>query len=215
MISILMPVYNGIEFMDTSVTSILEQTHKEWELLIGINGHPPGSTVYQTAKAYEKDPRIRVLDLTTKGKSNTLNEMLSYCSYSWIALLDVDDVWLPLKLETQLSFMSLYDVIGTHCHYFGERYGQPDIPTGDLRTHDFMKVNPIINSSCLVKKEHCLWDGSVDGVEDYDMWLRVWRKKCYFYNVPEALVLHRIHQSSSFNAKGNHVQARDVVERYR
>ena len=210
-----MPVYNGIEFMDTSVTSILEQTYKEWELLIGINGHPPGSIVYQTAKAYETDPRIRVLDLTTKGKSNTLNEMLSYCSYSWIALLDVDDVWLPLKLETQLSFMSLYDVIGTHCHYFGESYGQPDIPTGDLRKHDFMKVNPIINSSCLVKKEHCLWDGSVDGVEDYDMWLRLWRKKCYFYNVPEALVLHRIHQSSSFNAKGNHVQARDVVERYR
>ena len=210
-----MPVYNGIEYMDTSVTSIVEQTHKEWELLIGINGHPPGSTVYQTAKAYETDPRIRVLDLTTKGKSNTLNEMLTYCSYSWIALLDVDDVWLPLKLETQLPFMSFYDVIGTHCHYFDERYGQPDIPTGDLRSHNFLQVNPIINSSCLVKKEHCLWDGSVDGVEDYDLWLRLWRKKCFFYNVHEALVLHRIHQSSSFNAKGNHVQARDVVERYR
>ena len=210
-----MPVYNGIEFIDTSVTSILEQTCKDWELWIGINGHPPGSTIYQIAKQYEKDPRIRVLELTTKGKSNTLNEMLTHCSFSWIALLDVDDVWLPLKLEKQLPLMSLYDVIGTHCHYFGERYGQPDIPIGDLRSHSFLQVNPIINSSCLVKKEHCLWDGSVDGVEDYDLWLRLWRKGCFFYNLSEPLVLHRIHQSSSFNAKGNHLQARDVVERYR
>ena len=111
--------------------------------------------------------------------------------------------------------MSVYDVIGTHCHYFGERYGQPDIPTGDLRTHPFLQVNPIINSSCLVKKEHCLWDGSVDGVEDYDLWLRLWRKKRFFYNLPNTLVLHRIHSSSSFNAKGNHLDARKVVERYR
>lgn len=210
-----MPIYNGIEFIDDSVPSILEQTFKDWELLIGINGHPPGSTVYQKAKLYEKDERIRVLDLSTKGKSNTLNEMLSYCSYGWIALLDVDDLWLPLKLEKQLPLMSLYDVIGTHCHYFGERYGQPDIPTGDLRTHPFLQVNPIINSSCLVKKELCLWDSSVDGVEDYDLWLRLWRKKRFFYNLPDALVLHRIHQSSSFNAKGNHLDARDVVDRYR
>ena len=210
-----MPIYNGIEFIDDSVPSILEQTFQDWELLIGINGHPPGSAVYQKAKYYEKDARIRVLDLSTKGKSNTLNEMVTYCSYAWVALLDVDDLWLPLKLEKQLPLMSLYDVIGTHCHYFGERYGQPDIPTGDLRTHPFLQVNPIINSSCLVKKEHCLWDGSVDGVEDYDLWLRLWRKKRFFYNLPEALVLHRIHSSSSFNAKGNHLDARDVVERYR
>ncbi len=215
MISILMPVYNGIEFMETSVHSVLEQTHKEWELLIGINGHPPGSEVYQIAKTYETDPRIRVLDLSIKGKSNTLNELLHHCAYDWIALLDVDDIWLPTKLEKQLPLMRIYDVIGTHCHYFGERLGQPNIPTGDLRTHDFLKVNPIINSSCLVKKEHCLWDGTVDGVEDYDLWLRLWRKKCRFYNIPEPLTLHRIYQSSAFNAKGNHLQARDVVERYR
>jgi teichuronic acid biosynthesis glycosyltransferase TuaG len=215
MISILMPVYNGIEFMETSVYSVLEQTYKEWELLIGVNGHPPGSEVYQIAKTYEKDPRVRVLDLTTKGKSDTLNELLTDCSYAWIALLDVDDAWLPKKLEKQLPLMAVYDVIGTHCQYFGERHGQPDIPTGDLRTHDFLKVNPIINSSCLLKKEHCSWDSSVDGVEDYDLWLRLWKKKCRFYNLPDACVLHRIHPSSAFNAKGNHVLARDVVARYR
>jgi len=43
MISILMPIYNGIEFINESVPSILQQTYGEWELLIGINGHPENS----------------------------------------------------------------------------------------------------------------------------------------------------------------------------
>ena len=39
MISILMPVYNGIEYIDESVKSVISQTFKDWELLIGVNGH--------------------------------------------------------------------------------------------------------------------------------------------------------------------------------
>ena len=50
MISILMPIYNGIEFIDESVSSIMQQTYTEWELIIGVNGHPPNSEVFQKAK---------------------------------------------------------------------------------------------------------------------------------------------------------------------
>ena len=63
MISILMPIYNGVEFIDESVSSILSQTYTDWELLIGINGHPENSEVYQIAKKYEsQDKRISVYD---------------------------------------------------------------------------------------------------------------------------------------------------------
>ena len=53
MITILMPIYNGIEFIDESVSSILKQTYDKWELLIGINGHPENSEVYKIAQKYE------------------------------------------------------------------------------------------------------------------------------------------------------------------
>ena len=49
MISILIPVYNGIEFINESVTSVLEQTFEDWELIIAINGHPQNSNEYQIA----------------------------------------------------------------------------------------------------------------------------------------------------------------------
>ena len=72
MISILIPIYNGIEFIEESVSSILRQNYDQWELLIGINGHPQNSEVYKIAKEYEKKSgKIRVFDFyEIKGKSN-------------------------------------------------------------------------------------------------------------------------------------------------
>ena len=137
-----MPIYNGIEFIDESVSTILYQTYKEWELIIGINGHQPNSDVYQLAKKYElRDQRIKVYDLpeNIKGKSAALNEMLNLCSSEskWISLLDVDDKWSPKKLESQLPFISEYDVIGTMCKYFGDSNIVPQLPCGDISNFNF------------------------------------------------------------------------------
>jgi glycosyltransferase involved in cell wall biosynthesis len=204
MVSILIPIYNGIEFIDESITSVLNQTYTDWELLIGVNGHPKNSNVYKKAKEYEKIIKIRVFDFyQIKGKSNTLNEMLKFCNYKYVALLDVDDIWHPQKLEVQTSlFIHNYDVIGSRCIWFGEKPGIiPNIPTGDISNFDFSLVNPIINSSSIIKKDLCYWNEN--GIEDYDLWLRLRKLGKKFFNCNEILVRHRIHNDSAFNAKGN------------
>ena len=213
-----MPIYNGIEFIEESVSTILYQTYKEWELIIGINGHPPNSDVYQIAKKYEtRDTRIKVYDLpqTIKSKSEALNVMLELCQleHNWISLLDVDDKWLPKKLESQVPFINEYDVIGTMCKYFGDLNISPFIPSGDISHFNFLSVNPIINSSCLVRKELCYWDGSLN-LEDYDLWLHLWKQEKKFYNVDTIQVLHRIHTDSAFNAKGNHLKVDELRLKY-
>ena len=70
MISILIPIYNGVEFIEESVSSVLNQTYDKWELLIGVNGHPQDSEVYKIAKEYiSKSGKIRVFDFyNIKGK---------------------------------------------------------------------------------------------------------------------------------------------------
>jgi len=211
MVSILMPIYNGVYFMQESVSSILAQTQTEWELIVGINGYPPLSNVFLTAEAYLcslNDSRIRLLDFPDcKGKSVTLNKMVPLCKYPYIALLDVDDIWLPNKLELQWPFLKLYDVIGTKCVYFGEMNNIiPAIPSGDLSAFNFLQVNPIINSSSIIRKDLAQWEPEWDGVEDYELWLRLWRENRRFYNCPEVQVKHRIHKTSAFNAKGNNNQ---------
>ena len=199
-----MPIYNGIEFIEESVSSILRQNYDQWELLIGINGYPPNSNVYKIAKEYEnKNGKIRVYDFyEIKGKSNTLNEMIRFCNYNYVALLDVDDIWHDEKLNVQSQLLNHYDVIGSKCVWFGDRAGViPSIPVGDISNYDFSLVNPIINSSTLIKKELCYWNEN--GIEDYDLWLRLRRQNKKFYNFKEILVKHRIHNTSAFNSKGN------------
>ena len=220
MITILMPIYNGIEFINESVESIVGQTYEEWELIIGINGHPENSKEYQIAKIYEnQNQKITVLDLHfISGKSEALNEMIKHATYDHIALLDVDDIWHLQKLETQLPFVQEgYDVVGSRCIYFGTHthlHGIiPSIPTGNISNNDFFEFNPIINSSAIIKKEHCLWDGSLQ-LEDYDMWLSLRMKKKQFYNCSHILVNHRIHRSSAFNSKGNGNRLPELLSKY-
>ena len=213
MITILMPIYNGIEFINESVNSIINQSYDKWELIIGINGHPANSEIYKIAKQYEENNKIKVYDLVnTKGKSESLNKMLEYSKYNWISLLDVDDIWLPNKLEKQAPYMKEYDVIGTMCKYFGDRDDIPSIPYGDISNFNFFRVNPIINSSCLLKKELCYWTNVV-GVEDYDLWLRLRKENKKFYNINEICVLHRIHVESAFNGS-NHLKVNDLLEKH-
>ena len=63
-VSILMPVYNGVEYIQESVSSVINQTATNWELLIAVNGHPPNSNVYKKVWDYVfslNDERIRAL----------------------------------------------------------------------------------------------------------------------------------------------------------
>lgn len=213
MISILMPIYNGIEFITESVNSVMNQSFENWELIIGINGHENNSDVYQIAQKFQSE-KIRVFDMSTKGKVDTLNEMINYCSFDWVAILDVDDYWMNNKLENQVPYMKDYDVIGTKCVYFGDSESIPYIKVGDLSSFNFLDFNTIINSSSLIKKELCFWEDDFFGIEDYNLWLKLWSQNKRFYNIDEVLIKHRIHQTSAFNAKGNDNFVEELKKKY-
>lgn len=204
-ISILIPIYNGIEFIEESISSVKRQTYENWEVIIGVNGHSKDSEIYLEAKKYESD-KIKVYDFyTTKGKSNTLNKMVNLTKYDRIALLDVDDIWLDNKLEKQVEILEKedYDVIGTQCQYFGESNKKPNINFGLINNSVFEKTNMIINSSSIIKKELCYWDPEYESVEDYELWVRLSKQNKKFYNISHVLIKHRIHKKSAFNSGNN------------
>ena len=115
----------------------------------------------------------------------------------------------------QKEYMNNYDVIGTKCKYFGEKDCVPEIPIGDISDYNFLSVNPIINSSCLIKKELCCWNEIWSGVEDYDLWLKLRSQNKKFYNIDSIKVMHRIHKESAFNAKGNNLKADELKKIYK
>lgn len=205
-ISILIPLYNGIEFLEETLNSVITQTYAKWELLIGINGHPRDSDVEkQATKFIEKYNQfdMRVIYYNTCGKSDTLNNMINDIKYDYVALLDADDLWLPEKLEKQVPFLNSYDVVGTNCEYFGDKQGFPGVPFGNLKNFNFFATNPIINSSVIIHKQNAKWDKNEMILEDYDLWFRLLYEGKSFYNLEDALCRHRIYTTSSFNNINN------------
>ena|ERR1017187_2367158 len=200
MISILMPLYNGAEFLYRSAASVISQTYSDWELLIGVNGleEQECNRIIDKMNALHDD-RIRVVSFSHKGKSKTLNELLAVSKYDVICLLDVDDRWVPQKLEKQLTYINDYDVVGSDCRYFGKKFGSPRIFLGKLTAPMFSFQNPVINSSVMMKKNGVHWEEEWEGLDDYNLWVNLLHQGKEFYNVPEILVYHRIHGKSYFN----------------
>jgi hypothetical protein len=99
---------------------------------------------------------------------------------------------------------------------FGDKPGMlPKIPMGDISNVDFTIVNPIINSSVIIKKELCYCDETIPALIDYEMWLRIRNMNKTFYNCSEIVVFHRIHKQSAFNSKGNQKYGPMLLRKYK
>ena len=213
MISILTTVYNGYEFLEECAKSVLlQQCHYNdidisWEWWIGINGHGEGGEALRIALGIQGlDPRIHVINMPdVNGRVCALNTLRGKATGKWIAILDCDDIWDECKLIAQMGAIKMskkpIDIIGTFCSYFGEYEGSPKLPSGWISHSDIVAGNPMINSSVVMRAELAIWEDRF-GLEDYDLWIRMNAAGKHMFNVPHALVRHRIHRGSAFNGKG-------------
>jgi glycosyltransferase involved in cell wall biosynthesis len=207
-VSILLAVYNGEKFLSQSIDSILYQTFKDWELLIGFNGTTDNSK--EIVNKYT-DSRIRTFDYgDSKGKPATLNKLLKESKFDLIALQDDDDIWFPKKLELQIEKIDTYDIIGSFITYIDVNNDSIGAPSLSIQHESIIQKtkagdNQIANSSALIKKNKLIeingWDETLKGLEDLDVWLKLINSKCVFYNIPKSLVMHRLHSNSNFNTQ--------------
>ena len=208
MISILLATYNGEKYIKKSIDSVLNQTHGDWELLVGFNGTTDSS---REIVAQYNDSRIKVFDYgKDAGKAKTLNKMIKEAKYDWLAIQDDDDIWLPKKLDRQVKYINDYDVIGTQIMYVNESDDPNGGPTlaredADIKARSLIGDNQIANTSAIFRKK-CAeevggWSETIDGIEDFDFWLKIMRLKFKFLNLNSAEVMHRVHSKSNFNTK--------------
>lgn len=99
-ISVIMPVYNGIRFLDRAIQSILKQTEKDFEFIMIDDGS--SEPVYKKIKSYS-DSRIKAYrENENKGLTIRLNQCLQIAKGDFIVRMDADDVSLPTRFEKQL-----------------------------------------------------------------------------------------------------------------
>lgn len=98
LVSIVMPVKNTALFLEECLSSILNQTYINWELL-AVNDHSSDNSFEILTKYAEADKRIKVFNNNGKGIIDALKLAYAKSSWSFITRMDSDDIMQPQKLE--------------------------------------------------------------------------------------------------------------------
>lgn len=104
LVSVLVPVYNSINFVDDCINSILAQTYVNIEILIADDFSTDGSR--EAIRKYTRDTRVKlILNERNIGITNNCNQLLFMSSGKYISLFAGDDIMLPNKLDFQVKLM--------------------------------------------------------------------------------------------------------------
>lgn len=94
--SIVIPLYNKVNYIQQCLESVLCQTHQDFDIIVINDGSTDGSE--NIVEKFE-DSRIKLISQDNQGASSARNAGIAIAKYEWIALLDADDFWYPNHLE--------------------------------------------------------------------------------------------------------------------
>ena len=209
-LSVIMAVHNGQAYLRGAVDSILNQTYRDFDLIITNDG-----SIDMTAGILEeyalKDERVKVITQERKGLTRSLNRMIDISKGSIIARHDADDLSHPERFERQIERL-LKDpklmLIGTGAYYIDESGkvigGEEVYAASEIIRRTLPRRNCFFHGSVMVKK-YCLetvgkYHEEFKFGQDYDLFLRI-AEKYETANIPEALYYHRIHTSNLSSQK--------------
>ena len=195
-IGVVIPAYNAAAFLPRCLESVFAQTLKPKEVIVVDDG----STDNTAALAAELG--AKVISQANGGISAARNTGIRNASSEWIALVDVDDVWAPTKLERQAACIRPETVlVYTGIRIFddnGVRSEQPAVDAVSARKM-LRYRNSITPSTALARREMLMRDGGfrkdVGGCEDWEMWVRL-RQLGEFEAVTDPLTDYYVHPSS-------------------
>lgn len=207
-ISVIMPVYNSENYIRETIESILDQSYKDFELLI-LNDNSSDNSLKIIKQYQEKDSRIIVINKEKNvGPANLRNEGFRLSKGGFIALMDADDIALPTRFEKQVAVLEKnpeIGVCGTWFTFFGAKKNKV---IRHSENHDAIKISflhscGIGNPTVMLRKEMLFgleFDNDFVPVEDYDLWSRL-LEKTKFHNIQESLLNYRQHENNISKTK--------------
>ena len=105
--SFLLPAYKAERYIALTIKSLSAQTCPDFEIIAVDDGSPDktGKILDDLAR---NEPRLKVIHQENRGQAPAMNRGLAECSAPYVALIDADDLCLPLRLERQLAFMEAH-----------------------------------------------------------------------------------------------------------
>lgn len=204
LVSIIMPSYNTARFISEAIESVLAQTCSNWELLIVDDCSTDDTDA--VVCPYLADERIRYIkNDSNSGAAVSRNRALREAKGKWVAFLDSDDLWLPEKLEKQISFMEKNDYSFSYTNYI--EINENSKPNGRSVTGPKKVSQHGMYNYCWMGCLTVMYDADTVGLiqiadikknNDYAMWLKVCKKAdCYLLD--ETLAKYRQRSGSISN----------------
>ncbi len=127
MVSIIVPVYNAVKYIETTIDMVSRQTYKDWELILVDDASTDGSADLIEKLVASQGKRVRLIRKSVnEGAAAARNTGIDASAGRYIAFLDADDVWMPDKLQKQIAFMEKTGAaFSFHSYEFGDDKANP------------------------------------------------------------------------------------------
>lgn len=203
-VSVVMSVYNGEEWVKEAIESILKQTYRDFEFIIGNDGSTDGT---KDILARYKDPRLRIMHFQKRlTLTYALNRLLKQIKGEYIARMDADDIASRERLARQVAFLDSHPEVGIVGSWYemmrasGEALRAVRTPVTDIEIRrSVIRSNPICHPTMMFRKQLLSrigpYDPDLNGAEDYDFVLRA-LTVTQIANIPEVLLSYRIVDTS-------------------
>lgn len=199
LVSIIIPTYNRAKDLDRALQSVIGQTYPHWECIV-VDNHSTDDTDL-IVRAFG-DSRIKLFKVHNHGViAISRNEGIRRADGKYLAFLDSDDWWRPLKIAASLNYLEqgidvvyhdLYRVSKSNQRFFWRKVSARDLSTPVF--DDLLKNgNALNNSSVMVRREvlsrinGLTEDPCFVGAEDYHAWLDISKCTEKFKRIPQTL----------------------------
>ena len=212
-ISVVLPTYNGGQYLPYAIESVIAQTYPYWELII-VDDCSIDNTGEIGLMYARRDSRIVYLrnEINLKLPSS-LNRGFSYASGEYHTWISDDNVFLPNAFEIMARVLNAHEEIDLvycsikHIDSNGNALRAPRLPMSPRLLYFYNTVQ-----ACFMYRSEifrCLngYDKNLFLVEDYDFWLRAYRYHRFFH-IEEAPYLYRIHGDSLTSTRQRDIRAR-------
>lgn len=204
-VSVIIPTYNREEYISDTIQSVLDQTYKDFEIIVVDDG----STDKTKEKLEPFKSKIKLIEQKNSERAVSRNNGVKNSNGKYLAFLDSDDLWIKDKLEKQVEILeNSNDVILVYGQSFRINDQSKKIKTakrqmlgysGDV-FEELLFRNFIVSATPMIKREFFEKTSGFETkyipYEDWELWLRLSLKgKFHFLNKP--LSYYRIHPQQS------------------
>ena len=208
LVSIITPTFNAEKFIRATIESVQKQSYQNWEMIL-VDDASTDQTVTIVKEFAQKDDRIKLTELPkNSGNGFARNVALEKAVGKYIAYLDADDLWLPMKLERQIQFLkannlpftfSFYDCIDEEGNDLHKRVEAPL----NLKYEQLFFCNYVGNLTAIYDVDFFgkIVIEATQKRQDWRLWLTILKQIEVTKPVPEILAFYRIRKDSISSSK--------------